>query len=329
MGSAAVSIVHHVSDKCSAKQGICLVMNDFFNPINLFSDKVEESTSSRQHLREKLGLIPFLEKRKSLILNEEIHCELYHHSDEAPVILFLPGIGTYCELYAELLSGVCDQGFNVVGIDLRGHGYSAGIRGDYRVDQVIEDITAVIDHLSPQYSGSVGIYGYSIGGLLAVAAAERDDRIDSVLCGTLLLTEIAPDLIHQFGWTMTWSSALFFPQMKVPMKTFIDYEQLLAGHPAAAEISNDPRIVYDYPLGTLASLFTHSSGVMKNCYQFKAAIIHGEHDEVLPLSYSREVIKAMKHPFELIELEGEGHMIPWDNPDLLISEVSQWFTKTL
>lgn len=305
-------------------------MNDFFNPANIFmNDTVNDSTNGRQALREKLGLLPFLEKRQSLTVDTEIHCELYHYSDTAPVIIFLPGIGTYCELYAELLSGICDQGFNVVGMDLRGHGYSAGNRGDYRVEQVMQDMSSVIDHLSQHYTGTVGVYGYSIGGLLAVASAERDDRIQSVLCGTLLVTEIAPDLVHQFGWSWTWSSALFFPHLKVPMKTFIDYEQLLKGHPAATEISNDPRIVYDYPLGTLASLFTHSSGVLNKRYDFKAAIIHGEHDEVLPLSYSREVIQAMSHPFELIELEGEGHMVPWDNPSFLVTEVSQWFGKTL
>lgn len=304
-------------------------MNDFFNPVSFFSDKVEESASGRQVLREKLGLVPFLQKRQNITINETIHCEFYHHSDDAPVIIFLPGIGTYCELYAELLSGIADQGFNVVGMDLRGHGYSAGTRGDYRVEQIIEDIGAVIDHLSDQYKGPVGVYGYSIGGLLAVAAAERDERIQSVLCGTLLVTEIAPDLVHQFGWTWTWSSALFFPHMKIPMKTFIDYEQLLKGHPAAAEISKDPRIVYDYPLGTLASLFTHTSGAMKKYFNFKAAIIHGEHDEVLPLSYSKQVIESMTHPFELIELKGEGHMVPWDNPQFLIKEVSSWFGKTL
>ncbi len=304
-------------------------MNGMFDPLNLFSETVKESASGRQLLREKLGLIPFLEKRQSIKVNESVHCELYHFSNEAPVLVFLPGIGTYCELYAELLSGISDQGFNVVGVDLRGHGYSTGNRGDYRVEQIIDDVSAVIDSLSEQYTGPVGVYGYSIGGMLAVAAAERDVRILSVLCGTLLVTEIAPDLVHQFGWSWTWSSALFFPHLKVPMKTFIDYEELLKGHPAATEISQDPRIVYDYPLGTLASLFSHSSGAMKKHYNFKAAIIHGEKDEVLPLHYSKEVIASMTHPFELIELKNEGHMVPWDNPNLLINKVSEWFKKTL
>lgn len=323
-----MSFVPHVSVNEELNQGV-LAMNDFFDPLNLFGGKVKDSVDARQVLREKLGLIPFLAKRQNITVNQSIHGELYHYADDAPLIIFLPGIGTYCELYAELLSGISDQGFNVVGIDLRGHGYSAGERGEYRVEQIIDDVSAVIDHLEARYSGPVGIYGYSIGGLLAMAAAERDIRILSVLCGTLLVTEIAPDLVHQFGWSWTWSSALFFPHLKVPMKTFIDYEQLLKGHPAAAEISQDPLIVYDYPLGTLASLFTHSSGAMKRYYNFKAAIIHGERDEVLSIDYSKQVIAAMTHEFTLIALPNEGHMIPWDNPSLLIEKVADWFNTSL
>lgn len=305
-------------------------MNSFFDPTGMMSDTVNESTESRELLRDKLGLHPFLAHREVVVVGDHhLHCELYSHSETAPVILFLPGIGTYCELYAELLAGISAQGFNVVGVDLRGHGYSGGSRGDYRVEQVMEDMSLLIDSLEQRFPGPVGVYGYSIGGLLAVAFAERDARVKSVLCGTLLVTEIAPDLIHQFGWSMTWGSAMFFPQLKVPMKSFIDYEQLLEGHPAATEISKDPRIVYDYPLGTLASLFTHSSGTMNKRYDFNAAIIHGENDEVLPLHYSKQVVTAMTHPFELIELKGEGHMIPWDNPNKLVSEVSHWFARSL
>lgn len=305
-------------------------MNSFNRCQNHAPDPIDEDARQRAQLRSKLGLEPFLACREELFIGDPaIHCELYVHSAEAPLILFIPGIGTYAELYAELLAGISEQGFNVVGVDLRGHGYSGGSRGDYRVGQVILDLQQVISCLQQRFSGPVCVYGYSIGGLLAVALAERDERIASVLCGTLLVTELAPDLVHQFGWTLTWSSALMFPQLRLPMRTFIDYDQLLAGHPAGEEINRDPRIVFDYPLATLASLFTHRTGVLRKRYEFSAAIIHGEHDEVLPLAYSRRVVEEAKHPFELIELPGEGHMVPWDNPALLINRVSDWFHRSL
>jgi len=284
----------------------------------------------RAVLHDKLGLAPFLARREAFRVGPDgVHCEYYHHADSAPLILFLPGIGTYCELYAELLASISDRGFNVVGVDPRGHGYSDGRRGEYTVAQAVCDLERVVSTLLPRSNGRVGVYGYSIGAMLAVALAERDARVQSVLCGTLLLTEVPPDILHQFGWFWTWGTAQLFPSMRMPLRSFIDYDTLLAGNPAGEAINDDRRVVFDYPLSTLSSLFTHRAGVTGREYAFQAAIIQGEHDEVLPPAYTQRVLAALKHPFGLIEVPGEGHMIPWDNPSLLTGLASDWFHRTL
>lgn len=288
--------------------------------------KREENVDlQRLELRRKLGIEPLLRQREVVSVgNLPLHTEYYHHDAEAPLLLFLPGIGTYAELYAELLSGLCEQGFNVVGVDLRGHGYSGGPRGLYTVDQVVADCRDVINHYRQTVRGPVYIYGYSIGALLAVAAAEQDPRIEAVVCGTLLVPDVAPDMMHQLGWSWIWGSALLMPGMPLPMKSFIDYDRLLAGHPAGEEINADPRIVFDYPLKTLSSLFTHSLGVLREQYGFRGLIVHGDRDEVLPLSYSTRVQEALAHPFRLQPVADEGHMLPWDNPAELVRIISDW-----
>lgn len=279
----------------------------------------------RLKLRRKLGIESLLQQREVIEVGDlPLHTEYYHYAADAPLLLFLPGIGTYSELYAELLAGLCQQGFNVVGLDLRGHGYSGGPRGLYTVDQVVADCVRVIDHYRQTVSGPVYLYGYSIGALLAVATAEQDPRIEAVVCGTLLVPEVAPDMLHQMGWSWIWGSALLLPGMPLPMKSFIDYDRLLAGHPAGEEINADPRIVFDYPLKTLSSLFTHRLGVLRQRYGFRGLIIHGDRDEVLPLSYSERVAASLSHPFMLTPIAGEGHMLPWDNPAALIRIMTEW-----
>lgn len=280
----------------------------------------------RVELRQKLGITARLEQRECIRIGRlPLHTELYATADvNAPLLLFIPGIGTYCELYAELLSDLAGQGFNVVGVDLRGHGYSGGDRGLYTVDQVCADLSAIIDHYRARFSGPIYLYGYSIGALLGLACAERDERIEKLVCGTLLVPEIAPDMLHQIGWSWIWSSALLMPGMQLPMKNFIDYDRLLAGHPAGEEINSDPLIVFDYPLRTLSSLFTHRVGSLSRRYDFKGLIIHGSDDEVLPLSYSERVQDWLQQPFELVAVDGEGHMLPWDNPVRLTELITRW-----
>ncbi len=289
-----------------------------------------QSCPTREDLWKALGSVPFLKHRQTFhVGNLPVHCEIYEHSVDAPVIIFLPGIGTYVELYAEVLYRISAQGFNVVAIDLPGHGYSGGERGAYTVESVNESVSAVIDALAQRYTGPYGIFGFSIGALLAVAAAEQDERLSAVLCGTLLTTEVAPDLFHYLGWQWTWGSAMLFPHVKLPLSWIVDYDQLLAGHPAGELINQDPLLVLDYPFKTLASLFGHKAGIMKQRYPFTMAIVQGEEDEVLSLHYSEQVIRQACQPIELIAVPGERHMLPLMAPPKLAGIVAGWFDHAL
>ncbi len=286
----------------------------------------QESCAFRLKLRDKLKLEKYLKYRTAFCVGSKaVHCELYEYSTDAPTIVFLPGIGTYCELYAELLYKLSQRGFNVVGVDPLGHGYSAGARGRYTVVEMCEAISDVLTVLQQRFSGPFGIYGYSIGALLAMAAAEKDDRFSAVLCGTLLVPDVAPDLTHRMGWNWTWTSALFMPNVKVPLKSFVDFEQLLQGHPAGAEINQDPLIVFDYPLKTLSSLFNYRCKIVRHEHDFAAAVLHGDKDEVLPVSYTKRVMQYCEQPMELLVMERQGHMTPFLQPELVVEMAAQWF----
>lgn len=108
----------------------------------------------RKRVLSSLGLMPYLERCEAIELGElPLHCELYQFSPEAPTIIFLPGIGTYSQLYCELLSRMSDQGFNLVAVDIRGHGCSGGQRGGYKVSEVVTDIRQLLDQLEPRFRG--------------------------------------------------------------------------------------------------------------------------------------------------------------------------------
>jgi alpha-beta hydrolase superfamily lysophospholipase len=287
-----------------------------------------ENCSFRLSLREKLKIEDYLKHRTAFAVGESgIHCELYEFAEDAPTILFLPGIGTYSELYAEMLYKLSQQGYNVVGIDPLGHGYSGGSRGKYTVAQMCQAVSSVLDVLQQRYQGPFGIYGYSIGALLAVAAAASDKRFSAVLCGTLLVPDVAPDLHYRMGWNWTWASSLFMPGLKIPLKTFVDYNQLLKGHPAGSEINRDPLMVFDYPLSTLSSLFTHRCKLVDKEHAFETGILHGEHDEVLPLEYSKRIMQFCEQPMDLVVMEKQGHMVPFLKPELVALLAAQWFEK--
>ena len=274
---------------------------------------LSESAEQRR-LREGLGIHDALKAREVWRLDAFTNVEIYRASKAATNILFLPGIGTYVELYAELLTSLSQQGFNVIAVDPPGHGYSAGSRGRYTVEQYTKQLRKVIDQLSEELTGDWTIYGYSIGALNAVALAEQDQRVKRVVCGTLLMTEVPPDFMHALGWSWTSFGAAWFPSACLPLKSFIDFETLLGDHPAGPYINEDPLIIFDYPLGTLGSLFSHRSGIASKTFSFDLTILQGDQDEVLSADYAHRVANYAKQPIRVELIPNAGHMLPWDDP---------------
>jgi len=285
------------------------------------------ATSEKQRVRQGLGIDHLLQTREVWRLDASINVEIYPFSPDAPNVLFLAGIGTYVELYAEFASALNGLGYNVIAVDPPGHGYSSGIRGRYSVEQFQGHLVHVLDHLSQRFSGRWIAYGYSIGAVSAVALAEQDDRISQVVCTTLLLSEVPPDLLYAMGWSWTSLSAMWFPSLRVPLKSFIDFETLLGDHPAGPYINDDERMIFDYPLATLASLFSHKAGIVNNAYPFALTLLQGDQDEVLTLEYTQRVISAVEHPITLDVIKGFGHMLPWDDPSGLAERFDQCVQK--
>lgn len=283
--------------------------------------------SHRAILHREMGLSNWLQGRACFHLGDQsLHYEYYFCDDAAPWLIFLPGIGTYVELYAELLMGFRNAGYNVVAMDYPGHGYSAGKRGVYSIGEVSSGVSQLVDAIRSASSTPVYLFGYSIGGMLATATAERDPRIEAVVCQTLLVPDVAPDLFHQLGWFWISSSSWFFPGLRVPLSNIVDYDRLLEGNPAGPYLKADPLCVYDYPLSTLNSLFSWRAQFLREPTDFPILMLHGEEDEVLPLEYAENVLARSQGDLTLHVLEG-GHMLPWDAPAALVQQTDVWLSS--
>src|ERR1700733_9711539 len=89
---------------------------------------------------------------------------------ELAIVVF-HGITTYSGPYGKLLAEeLARAGFDVFGMDLRGHGRSDGIRGDYPSgERLSKDLCETIAFLKGRFS-KVVVLGHSLGVLSAVIA---------------------------------------------------------------------------------------------------------------------------------------------------------------
>ena len=293
-------------------------------------DSTEQRSAQRQQVFEQLGLIPYLKRRQILRLTDlPLHCELYRHSHDAPWILFIPGIGTYSELYCEMLAKLSEQGFNCLSIDLPGHGYSGGKRGDYRLDTLLQQFGEVLDHLEQHYPGPIALFGCSIGSRIGLALAEADTRIRALMCHTLFLHELPPDLFHSLGWQALSLNSWLMPWMEVDFRTFIDIDSLLEHNPMGEFARHDSLLTWNYPIGTLDSVYSASSRILDQSLNIPSAIIVGERDEVLPPSYIKHLVERSAQPFDLFEVSDAAHMLPFDQIDTTVQTVADWFDEVL
>ncbi|WP_210395609.1 alpha/beta hydrolase [Motiliproteus sediminis] len=285
---------------------------------------------NRQRILKQLGLDRYLTHRTCWELGElPLHCELYPADPHDPLVIFIPGIGTYSEIYTEFLYRFSQRGYNLLSIDLRGHGYSGGPRGDYSVEEVIRDLGQVIDYARQHFDGPLVLFGCSIGARLGLAFAEADSRLDALICHTLFLNERPPDLWHMLGWSWLSMNAMWMPQLKTDFRQFVDVNALLEHNPMGQFASQDSLLVWEYPLRTLNSAYSHPSRILQQPLGIPALLLFGEKDHVLPPDYLRSLAGASKQPFTLIEIADAGHMLPFDHIEETLEATDNWLKNNV
>ncbi len=150
---------------------------------------------------------------------------------QAGTVLIVHGLGEHIMRYAHVARYLNEAGWRVVGHDHRGHGQSSGPRGRLTAaDDLLRDLSRVIDAVRPSAPAPLVLLGHSLGGLIAArfvaeglssAAAEWYRPVDALVLSSpaidpgmnaaqkLLLAvmhRIAPDLAVSNGLKPEWIS---------------------------------------------------------------------------------------------------------------------------
>lgn len=104
--------------------------------------------------------------------------------EDGPVVCITHSLASDGGSWAEQVPALLAAGFRVLRLDMRGHGGSDPVAGDYTMAELAGDVAAVLDALGFK---RVHYIGLSIGGMIGQAfALEHGDRLISALwCDTL------------------------------------------------------------------------------------------------------------------------------------------------
>lgn len=169
--------------------------------------------------------------------------------------------------------------FNVLMLDHRAHGESAGTRTTIGFEERL-DVHAAVDFLESRKLGPVGIFGMSMGGATAILAVAEDERIAAV---------VADSPYARLRWAVAEAARLRgYPGMVTPGIAYL-------GCMATAMHLGYPIWAFD-PVEVVSRIAPRPLFIM-----------HGELDELIPVSNAHKLYSAAREPKSLWLIPGLQH----------------------
>jgi len=251
-----------------------------------------------------------------------LHYQVIGASEGAPLLVFSNSLGTDFRIWRDVIVrfvGECA----VLTYDQRGHGLSDVGDAPYRIDDHVDDLAALLDHLGQKQAI---ICGVSVGGLIAQGlAVSRPDLVKAlILC----------DTAHKIGTTESWNQRIeaieskgiepiadsilerwFTPAFRAPANPeYRGYRNMLIRQPVAGYI------------GTCAAVrdadFTESSAKL----DIPVICVVGEHDGSTPPDLVLSTAKIIPNArYEVIA--GSGHIPSIEQPEMLVGIIKAFMRE--
>lgn len=311
-----------------------------FNPANFiigntFFATIEDYFIDLSH---KYGYHEYLQHFSSTDIessnNIRLHIEMLRNSKESPTIIIVPGTAIYGFCYAGIMIELYNAGFNVIACDLRGHGRSSGIRGDYSIEELVEDVQHTISYAIKEFNSQVFLLGSSQGAIVSLYTASADDRVKAMVCHTIAdlgAPETAQLVRHQNLFKLLRPIVIkageLLPKTQVPISSYLDLESIKLSYYGNLKkfIEQDPLVLKSISLRALRSLSTSKMYKPIESIAIPTLVISGANDTIFPVLYTKSIYNKLQCKKDFILYENCDHALMHENVDLIHNDIIRWF----
>ena len=265
-----------------------------------------------------------------------------HFSPRLPLVLLLHGFGEFWWAWRHQIPALDQAGFSAAAMDLRGYGASDKTPRGYDPQTTAFDVTGVIKSLG--FSSGV-IVGHDWGGMAAWATTAY-----APVPVRALVSVAAPHPLA-FPWrsnlpTLAFFQVPLFPERRIMADDGRYIEELLrsraadgAGFLTSAEARHyrdalmlwpSPHCALEYQRMFVRNRFRNMGRDFHRVLRQPRAIpllsIHGQEDQLIPLSTMAAAEHWIDARHDLVSLPGIGHLPHEEDPGVVTTAIIDWLT---
>lgn len=264
-----------------------------------------------------------------------LHLDILSHGVGFPTVVFIPGTSVYAQVYMAFLQNIYAAGFNVVAFDPRGHGHSSGLRGDYAVDDIVDDALAVVAYARKRFGGKVVIVGSSQGGIAAFYAAAKDSSLAGAVCHNLAdLNGKENQVLSQIRvpyWFTPVARMLMriYQGFAIPISLYLNLkiEYFKNGVRVSDYIKKDPLCVSWITFKALNSLLKTPLAKPVERIATPIMLIHSDKDHIFPQAYVENIYNKLTCPKKYLLLEDCAHLVMSNRVEEVTPAIAQWLQE--
>lgn len=255
--------------------------------------------------------------RQLTIGDRRVH--LVEEGSGSPVLLVHGFAASTFDFEEHLLPRLAVQ-HRTIAIDLYGMGLSERSPDfEYGFDLWLDQLASTLDALQIERASLIG---HSLGGAIAARfASDHPQRVDRLV----LVAGLAPSTVRETPW---WFFAMATPGIGECLVAYLDHLPALPGFSRAYH--ERASAVYRLAGSRRAVLAYVRHGAefsrLREAYsriRCPTLFIHGTADDIVPYA-AVERVAALVPDGRLVAIEGGGHWLLRDSPDLLLAELEEF-----
>lgn len=249
----------------------------------------------------------------------------YVSEGEGKVILFIHGLSDNL-MYWEVLTNSLKKDYNVIRVDLRGHGETPLGDDDVTIEIYADDVKKLLDELN---IGKVNIVGFSLGGAVAQLFAVKYPEMLSSLVLMSTISKCDEYLKIEF--------AKFKSHLLNGFEDFYDYMIPKVLCPDVIENNKEELELLKQLAATSANVEAYIKAV-EACLDFdvedklseidvSALILAGEYDDIFPLKYQKNLKDKIKNSELIVFPDTKHNLLVGKNNGEILNILNNFYKK--